>query len=177
MKVFGIGLEKTGTSTLGKALEILGFDKHKGFDLDLLKRLKSGDVESLMDIAENYNSFENYPWSFVYEQAFHRFPDSKFILTVRTTPFRWFNSMSHHARRKGPKEERQLVYGHSMPNLFEEEDIAFYKNHLKQIRDFFSEHDSSRLLEVCWAHEDGWEELCTFLDKPIPELEFPHLNR
>jgi hypothetical protein len=24
--------------------------------------------------------------------------------------------------------------------------------------------------------EDTWETLCTFLDKPIPDTEFPHVN-
>lgn len=31
-----------------------------------------------------------------------------------------------------------------------------------------------RLLE--WYIEDGWEPLCQFLGKPIPDVEFPHAN-
>lgn len=31
-----------------------------------------------------------------------------------------------------------------------------------------------RLLE--WYIGDGWEPLCKFLDKPIPDVEFPHAN-
>lgn len=31
-----------------------------------------------------------------------------------------------------------------------------------------------RLLE--WNIGDGWEPLCEFLDKPIPDVEFPHSN-
>lgn len=31
-----------------------------------------------------------------------------------------------------------------------------------------------RLLE--WTVEDGWEPLCEFLDKPVPEEPFPHAN-
>lgn len=31
-----------------------------------------------------------------------------------------------------------------------------------------------RLLE--WSVEDGWEPLCRFLGKPIPEEPFPHVN-
>jgi hypothetical protein len=31
-----------------------------------------------------------------------------------------------------------------------------------------------RLLE--WYIEDGWEPLCKFLCKPVPEVEFPHAN-
>lgn len=32
-----------------------------------------------------------------------------------------------------------------------------------------------KLLE--WTVEDEWEPLCKFLDKPIPEEPFPHVNK
>lgn len=31
-----------------------------------------------------------------------------------------------------------------------------------------------KLLE--WTVEDGWEPLCAFLDKPVPDEPFPHRN-
>jgi hypothetical protein len=31
-----------------------------------------------------------------------------------------------------------------------------------------------RLLE--WYVEDGWDPLCKFLGKPIPNIDFPHAN-
>ena len=31
-----------------------------------------------------------------------------------------------------------------------------------------------RLLE--WTVEDGWEPLCIFLEKPVPDEPFPHVN-
>lgn len=31
-----------------------------------------------------------------------------------------------------------------------------------------------RLLE--WSVQEGWEPLCKFLDKPIPDESFPHVN-
>lgn len=27
-----------------------------------------------------------------------------------------------------------------------------------------------------WTVEDGWEPLCAFLDKPVPDEPFPHAN-
>ena len=32
-----------------------------------------------------------------------------------------------------------------------------------------------RLLE--WTVNDGWEPLCKFLDKPVPDEPFPHVNK
>jgi hypothetical protein len=34
--------------------------------------------------------------------------------------------------------------------------------------------ESDRLLE--WSVEDGWEPLCKFLGKPVPEIPFPRVN-
>jgi len=177
MKIFGIGLEKTGTSTLGRSLEILGFDKRKGFDFEALEAYKQGHMDEVYAVAEEHDNFEHYPWALMYKELYERYPDAKFILTTRTSAFRWFNSLCHHARRTGPDDARQLVYGHAMPNLFETEDLAYYDDHVKNVHQFFNDRDSSRLLEVCWAKDDGWQQLCTFLNCPIPDEEFPHLNR
>lgn len=176
-KVFGIGLEKTGTNTLSKALEILGYADRKGFDLDLLTAYKNEQHNQVVAAAADCNHAIDYPWAFCYKELYKAYPDAKFILTVRTSAMRWFNSLCHHARRTGPDQVRQMVYGHAMPNLFEAEDIAFYENHVAEIRSFFASKDDNRFLEVCWAKEDGWNELCTFLDVAIPETDFPHLKR
>lgn len=34
--------------------------------------------------------------------------------------------------------------------------------------------ESERLLE--WKVQDGWEPLCRFLEKPVPDVEFPRGN-
>ena len=177
MKVFGIGLEKTGTNTLGKALEILGFGPQSNFDIDLLRAYKLGQWDLVDRASELHDQFAHYPWAFVYERMADKYPDAKFILTKRTSSRRWHRSLCHHAQRGGPEEYRQLVYGHAMPQLFEYEDIGFYDRHVQQVSEYFSLAGKDRLIQVCWAHEDGWTELCEFLEKPIPDQEFPHLNR
>lgn len=175
--VIGIGLEKTGTNTLSRALEILGYENKIGFDLDLLEAYKNGRTAEVVDAAKTCQQAVDYPWAFVYQELYEAYPEAKFILTVRTSAMRWFNSLCHHARRTGPNQVRQLVYGHAMPNLFENEDIGFYNDHVSAVRSFFANKDDGRFLEVCWAKEDGWEELCGFLDVAIPEAEFPHVKR
>ena len=52
-----------------------------------------------------------------------------------------------------------------------------------KLRDGFAEHykhirlivPKDRLLE--FQSEDGWAPLCAFLDKPIPEQPYPHVNK
>ncbi|OJJ49300.1 hypothetical protein ASPZODRAFT_60072 [Penicilliopsis zonata CBS 506.65] len=48
-----------------------------------------------------------------------------------------------------------------------------YREHYAMVRRMTPPH---RLLEFNLA-EDGWEPLCRFLDKPVPDTPFPHLNR
>jgi hypothetical protein len=54
-KVFGIGWAKTGTTTLGHCLEILGYS-HVGGQLDLVDHLAAGDVDRILDVAAQYDS-------------------------------------------------------------------------------------------------------------------------
>jgi hypothetical protein len=30
---------------------------------------------------------------------------------------------------------------------------------------------------VCWENGDGWKELANFLEKPVPDQPFPHINK
>ncbi|KAK7419644.1 hypothetical protein QQX98_003235 [Neonectria punicea] len=46
-----------------------------------------------------------------------------------------------------------------------------YKEHCNMIRGLVPK---DRLLE--WTVEDGWEPLCKFLDKPVPDEPFPRVN-
>ncbi|KAM0804171.1 hypothetical protein BDR22DRAFT_837197, partial [Usnea florida] len=46
-----------------------------------------------------------------------------------------------------------------------------YSAHYRQLEDLVGKE---RCLE--WTVEDGWEPLCAFLDKPVPEKDFPSGN-
>ena len=69
MKVFGIGLNKTGTKTLGVCLNQLGY-KHKSVDKHAFEIYKQGDLNSLFEIIDEYNSFEDWPWPPIYKEAY-----------------------------------------------------------------------------------------------------------
>ena len=49
--------------------------------------------------------------------------------------------------------------------------IAAYNNHVEEVSSSFSD---DRLL--CLDVKDGWEPLCNFLGKPVPDTEFPRAN-
>ena len=47
--------------------------------------------------------------------------------------------------------------------------------HNEEVRAYFG--DSDDFLEFSIEEGDGWEKLCRFLDKPVPNVPFPHKNK
>lgn len=174
MKVFGIGLNKTGTTTLGRCMKEFGF-RHHSFDLDLTKSVCEGDFDPALRVIDKYDSFEDWPWPLIYEEVDEKYPQSRFILTVRKDSSTWFESLKRHADRTGPTEFRELIYGHAMPHDFKSHHIDFYENHNSSVREYFAGRDD--FIEVCWEEGTEWKELADFLEKPIPDKPFPHANK
>lgn len=175
MKVFGIGLGKTGTSTLGVCLETLGY-RVKGSDVDLTRCIKKGILKPAFEIADQYDGFQDFPWPLLYKEMDVRYPNSKFILTIRKNKDDWFDSLIKHANRTGPTEHKELAYGYKMPHGLKNEHISFYEQHNEEVRKYFRGREND-FLEVCWAKGDGWEEICTFLGHDIPKKPLPHANK
>ena len=174
MKVIGIGLNKTGTTTLGVCLQRLGY-RHTSFDLDLLRAVASGDPDPALARLEAHDSAEDWPWPLLFREIDAAFPGSRFVLTLRREGATWHDSLCRHAERTGPAEARRLVYGHEMPHEHEAEDIAYYHAHTQAVRHHFADRPG-QLLELCWERGDGWDELCTFLGHPVPDEPLPHVN-
>jgi hypothetical protein len=175
-KVLGVGMNKTGTTTLAHALRILGYAPHQTYDLKATQKWASGKTEELLDLYEDKIVFEDFPWPLMYREFYSRYPDAHFILTTRRSEEAWFNSLVKHAERTGPTEMRKLVYGHEMPLEDREKHLAVYRNHNQEVRSFFEAKPEAQFIEVCWEEGHGWPELCTFLEQPVPEQPFPHMN-
>ncbi|TRZ45004.1 sulfotransferase family protein [Robertkochia solimangrovi] len=176
MKVFGIGLNKTGTTSLGKALEILGYSKHISCNLELTENWSEGNLLPILEVAHKHNNFEDWPWPLIYKELYKEFDDAKFILTIRSSPEEWYNSLCKHAIRTGPTKFRKLIYGHEMPQEYMKQHLDFYNQHNKNVIEFFNSVDPNKLLVISLNEGNNWQKLCEFLDKDIPEVEFPFLN-
>jgi hypothetical protein len=174
-KVIGIGLNRTGTTTLGACFRQLGY-RHTSMHHQAFQLLQQRDMPGLLRIVGEYDSFEDWPWPLIYREIDQAFPDSKFILTRRRTPEVWFRSLCRLADMTGPTPYRQFVYGHAMPHHHQEEHIAYYQHHNEAARDYFS-GQPGKLLELAWEDGHGWPELCDFLGKPVPDVPLPWANR
>ena len=174
MKIFGIGMMKTGTSTLSACLTELGYH-HAPYTPKLLRQIKQNDYAQVPLHIAQYDSFDDHPWPSVYPWLDENYPDSKFILTTRKDSETWYRSISQHAKRRGPTIERKLVYGYAMPQWDKASHIAQYEAHNEAVQAYFADWPD-KLLVLCWENGDGWGELCRFLGHEVAKRPLPHAN-
>jgi Sulfotransferase domain len=177
MKVFGIGLNKTGTTTLGQCFERLGLT-HTGCSRELLEDFRvRGDLRATFEVADRFDSFEDWPWPLLYRELDQRYPGSKFVLTLRRDPETWLKSLKEMSLRTRPLHHcRKLAYGYHYPHGREQEHLQFYERHRREVLDYFRDRPQD-LLVLCWEDGAGWPELCAFLGRPVPAVPLPHANR
>ena len=177
-KVFGIGLNKTGTTTLGECLRTLGYD-HVGTRRDLLADYREGRMDRIFEITDAHNAFEDWPWPLPYREFYERYGDeARFVLTLRRSPEAWLKSLKKHSLITPLNGHcRTLAYGYDYPFGYEAEYLEAYERHNREVVEFFkSVGAENALITLCWEHGHGWQELCDFLGEPLPEAAFPHAN-
>ncbi|MBA3551195.1 hypothetical protein H0W32_03240 [Patescibacteria group bacterium] len=168
-KIFGIGLAKTGTSSLAHALKILGFRTHH-YSENILKDMAIHDALCDMPIQTRYKEYDK------------KYPNSKFILTIRDRePWllsceKWwaleFSSLYDLQDPLFKYREEQFGCYFFDKAIFEK----VYDQHIKDVTEYFKERPNDLLiLNICGG--DGWAKLCTFLNKDIPSISFPKKNR
>jgi hypothetical protein len=177
MKVFGIGLNKTGTTTLGHIGKHLGL-RCTSCDEELLADfVLRNDFKRIFERVEDNDLFEDWPWPFIYKQLDARYPGSKFILTVRKSESVWFESLCKHSLRTHPfKHCRKLAFGFNFPERNKEEHLNLYRQHNAAVREYFRGRNND-FIELCWENGDGVEQVCRFLNMDRPVAETPHANR
>jgi sulfotransferase family protein len=181
-KVFGIGLPKTGTTSLGYCFRRLGF-KHRTFDMDLALKVKRNQVDDALREAERFEAFEDWPWFAIYRELDQRFPNSKFILTLRKDTATYVASLKGHHEREGIRNE-DFVKPHWWDGVFGvepaywdyEKSALRYERHNREVLEYFGDRAGKDLLIVSWEKGDGWAELSRFLNKRAPDEPFPHLR-
>lgn len=182
-RVFGIGLNKTGTSTLQHCFVALGLvpvasPSAKEYSARELTNqiILDGNYEQAVSIAANYQSFEDRPWNVrdMYKRLDESFPDSKFILTVRD-PNSWWKSVERWITISKPHMKEMYLKHLDSPSLDKLDMVRCYQSYNDRVIEYFSGSDKLLVLDI--EQGDGWEELCAFLNKSIPNIAFPHANK
>ena len=176
-KLFGIGLSKTGTSSLAQALQILGF---RTKDYPGISRYAAGDLSSVdMDVVHAHEALTDTPIPSFYRELDRRFPGSKFILTVRDRAgwlkscMKQFNERFAALQNDAHKQLFIDLYG---TDVFDERLFANgYEKFVAGVLQYFRDRPAD-LLILDIAAGDGWEKLCAFLGRPQPDVPFPKAN-
>ena len=174
-KVFCIGFHKTGTTTLEVALKKLGYRVTGSFgtkDPDIAAKVH----EMAYAKAEEFDAFEDNPWPILYRELDERFPGSKFILTRRPAEA-WIRSqVKDFASTETPM--RRWIYGKDAgcPEGNEDVYLERYERHNREVLEYFKDRPQD-LLVFDLPTDAGWEKLCPFLGREIPDQPFPHANK
>lgn len=176
-KIFGIGLSKTGTSSLAQALQRLGY---RTKDCMGARSYVPGDLSSIdMDTVLEHDALTDTPIPSFYRELDARFPGSKFILTVRDREGwlqscrKQFNEKSAATRSEAHRRLFEDLYG---TDVFDEQRfVAGYERFVAGVHEYFR-HRPGDLLVLDVAAGEGWDKLCPFLGRPVPDLPFPKAN-
>ncbi len=175
MKIFGIGLQKTGTTTLAVCLHKLGY-RHMSYNHKAIFALRDNRMDALRAITQKFDSFDDEPWAHSYRSLYEWYPDGLFILTKRKSSEAWYNTFCTHCRRIPHNDHRSYFFGYEQPFDHKESYIDAYEKHNAEVLEFFKDKPE-QLLVLCWENGDGWKELCSFIGAPMPSGPLPHANK
>jgi hypothetical protein len=204
-RVFCVSWQRSGTTSVGKFYRDHGF-RWSGWNHEdgLANSLAwyNGDLDPIFDTEafRTANAFEDAPWNFpgVWQAAYHRFPNSKFVLMHRD-PDAWWRSLvaftQAHAEGTivGPAAVHAKSYGRLaeylklLPELdetaenvllgkksmtiagLEEHYKDVYRLHNAEVQDFFRRNDPTRLFVCSLEDPEKWQRLGAFLGVDVAE--------
>jgi hypothetical protein len=180
-RIFGIGMQKTATTSLNKALIELGYDSAHWKSAHWAKAIwdeMRRDGRSLT--LEKSYAVCDLPIPLLFRELDVAYPGSKFILTTRNEDD-WIESVRTHFSAKNPFRSQWdsdpfthkihiELYGR---RKFDEQVMrARYRRHNAEVREYFKGR-SQDLLVMDMSGGAGWYELCGFLRRRIPAVTYP----
>lgn len=200
-KIFCIGQNKTGTTSLAAALRNLDIPVgQQRWAERLLPDWGRRDFRRIVWYCRTAQAFQDIPFSLPYTfQAMDMyFPGSKFILTVRDDPEQWYRSLisflikrfgseaiaSQAALREVSYRYRGFIADVQSLSLGPSEEapynkdvlIAYYNFHNKMVADYFRNRPED-LLVLNVAEQGAHRKLCEFLHVPCHSEDFPWENK
>ncbi|NNC88006.1 MAG: hypothetical protein HKN82_06040 [Akkermansiaceae bacterium] len=188
MKVLGVGMGRTGTASLARALRTLGY-RTLHWAPDYLADVFEKGVEPDLARYNGWDAVTDIPAALFYREVLAAYPACQFILTVRDEQ-EWLESIralyenpnrfdrlkqfppQHRAwLAKISEDLRKFAYGSEkvLPALY----LRRYREHIERVQNVIP---AGRLLVMDITRGEGWEKLCPFLGKPFPPEPFPHAN-
>ena len=196
MKIFCIGFNKTGTTSLSSLFEDEGYKVAPQVPFEMGVNF-NGDNTSLLKALSQYDSYEFFqdvPFSFpkVYEFLYKKYPNAKYILSVRSNPNEWYESLIRYHKMNFKNfnnpvnityiEEGWIynlltkIYGAPECDPYNKESIIqSYKDHNNNVRDFF--RGKGNFIEINLSNTFDFERLNDFMGYTFKSVCFPHKNK
>ncbi|KAH8689380.1 P-loop containing nucleoside triphosphate hydrolase protein [Talaromyces proteolyticus] len=202
MEILVLGLCRTGTQSLADALILLGYRNvyhmrevvtsdrdHRQHWIKAIdakyegKGRPYGRVE-YDEFLGNFAALTDIPAAMFPEELITAYPSAKVILTTRDEEG-WYKSMENtiwHAWYQGKSRSpdgavknpmislSDKFHGHLWKSNFEADGRKCFRDHNEKVKQLMSKHPSNFLV---YNVKEGWDSLCQFLGKEIPDHEFP----
>ena len=188
-KIFVFGYNKTGTVSLSNALQMLGYNvlqiggKKSWTDLIGNNLHMQRDILSGMDMYDCYIDYPIYEPT-VFSHIVDEYPDAKYISLTRSLD----GYVDSVLRNKIQNLEEGIIDSWNWLGVGDKEVFRNYPEYQKEWvkgRAQFKHDSNVRFLNkknidyldmnIC-DDSDSWKKLCKFLDKEIPDVDFPHEN-
>lgn len=197
LEVIGAGFGRTGTASLKQALEELGYVKcHHMSEVfgdsrqaDWWDRASRGEAVNWHEVFDGFKACVDWPSATYYKELAACFPDAKVILSTRD-PESWYRSARESVypisvafppwitalskpMRKLKRATIRAVWDGTFESRFEDKAYALrvFHRHIDEVKEAIP---ADRLL--IHRATDGWEPLCQFLGKSIPDSPYPRVN-
>lgn len=177
-RIFGIGMHKTATTSLAKALQTLGFNTAHWESPKWAKNIvQEMDRDQRSLTLEGYYCLTDMPIGYLFVELDRAYPGSKFILTIRDES-EWLQSARAHWERyaeqwgKDPFSDQMHRHVYGRADFDAEVFIQRYRAHNSEVMQYFK-YRPGDLLVMDMSKGAGWDELCAFVDRPIPDASYP----
>lgn len=199
-KIFIIGRNKTGTTSLKIALERLGYFVGDQATAELfIDDYERSYFENILKYCDSAEVFQDAPfsWPETYKYVYQKYPYAKYILLERESAEIWFDSLlrfhkkivndgsevtadklkSFKYRRKGFLWQVAIVvYGVNESTLYDKSIyIENYEKYNSEVKAFFKEKDN--FLSLILSKPDANKKLAAFLNKKLSDVIIPHANK
>ena len=200
-KIFCIGFNKTGTTSVKKSFQDHGFKVGNQAKAELLlPNYIRQDYNAIISYCMYYKAFQDIPFSYrhTYKNLDKAFPGSKFILTVRDNEDQWYNSLTRFHQNilntKSIPTARDLKeadyrykgffydsivtkYGTSDSDPYNYNILTdYYSKHIEEVRDYFKDREQD-LIIINLSDRGSYKRMCDFLNVSPLYDEFPWQNR
>jgi hypothetical protein len=157
-------------------------------DSSVFKEAYEGEDVDWNRAYKQFNAAVDWPTCGFYKNLMKEYPNAKVIHTTRD-PEKWYESAKDtvykysrtthdgapdHVKAANPMIET-VVWDGDLQGKFEdkEEAIRLFKEHEEDVK---RSVPADKLL-IFETGVDGWEKLCRFLGKEVPDKSWPHLNQ